>query len=209
MNINMNNIENVRKMMSDMKKISFQLEQQRILKSYNYMVLDIETTKYREIIQIAYNIYDENFNLINRVDNIINEGIGKRDYYQRFTLSEIYERGRDVVDVLLELKNDMMKTKYVVCHNVTFDIGNIYKYFRKYNIYITKKPIEICTMKISRKLCNCKDKNGKRKNPKLLELYQHCFKELPNESLTHTADYDVHITAQCFKHLLENKHVVL
>lgn len=209
MNINMMDIRNVRKMMSDMEKISTQLRNRKKTGSYTYMVLDIETTKCRHIIQIAYNIYDEFFNVVSKVDNIINEGIGKRDYYERFTLSEIYEQGKDVIDVLLELKKDMLKTKYIICHNVTFDLGNIYRYFNKYNIHISKKPIEVCTMKLSRKLCDCKDKNGKRKNPRLSELYQYCFNELPSTTLAHTADYDVHITTKCFKYLVENNHFIL
>jgi len=172
-----------------------------------YIVLDLETTKYRDIIQVAYTIYDESFNALKKVDNLVNEGIGKVDYYQKFTLEDIYTHGKHPYEVLDELRNDMMFGTHLVCHNISFDAKLIYKYFDTYNIHLSKRPIEICTMKLSKTMCDFKDVRGRIKAPKLSELYVFCFNEEPDENKTHTADYDIAITAKCFQYLMTNDFI--
>lgn len=211
-NINMSHVNSAKQLLNDFKSIVKTIQREREKnkpRPTNFMVLDIETTKYRDIIQIAYDIYDKNFNHISNINTLVNEGIGQRDYYERFTIEEIYENGRDPIDVLLELRNHLNLCKYIVCHNVVFDVKNIYRYFERYNIHVPHRPLEICTMLKSRKLCKCLDKNNKIKNPKLSELYFYCFGELPDESQTHTANYDIHITFKCFKYLVDIGHIKL
>lgn len=169
-----------------------------------YLVLDLETTKYRDIIQIAYTMYDNNFNELKKINYLINEGIGKIDYYEKFTLEDIYTNGLNPHEALHELRDDMTFSTHLICHNINFDAKLIYKYFSKYNVVIDKKPIEICTMKLSKHICQCVDIRGRIKNAKLSELYLFFFGEAPDETKTHTADYDIAITARCFQHMLTN-----
>jgi len=171
------------------------------------MVLDLETTKYQDIIQIAYTIYDSNDKSIKKYDSLINEGIGKVDYYEKYTLNDIYSDGIDPIEALTELSTDMSFTKYLVCHNIAFDAKLIYKYFKQYHISIDRNPIEICTMKLSKSLCGLLNKRNRPKPPKLSELYMFCFGIEPDTSKTHTADYDIHITAKCYQYLRSNKMI--
>jgi hypothetical protein len=62
-------------------------------------------------------------------------------------------------------------------------------------------------MKLSKQICNFLDTRGRIKNPKLSELYVFCFGEEPDNTKTHTADYDIAITARCFRYLLVNNFI--
>lgn len=231
MNDKMTDINDARNLLTELKNMSasfknFKANQNKIEQSilgfsdyeseeeivddrYDYIVLDLETTTYKEIIQVAYTIYDVSFKKIKHVDVLMNEGIGKIDHYKKFTLDDIFTYGKDPVDVLLELVNDLQMCKYLVCHNIAFDAGLIYKYLLKYDIQIINKPTNVCTMKLARKFCNKKDKRGWLKAPSLSELYYKCFNEYPDETKTHSADYDIAITKRCFRYLIENNIINL
>lgn len=174
----------------------------------NIMVIDVETAKTGELIQIAYNIYDSNFNIIKEYDCLIDEGIGKIDFYEKYTLNDIYEKGLDPRDVFQEIKQDIKECSHVIGHNIAFDMGKIDKYFEKLNISY-KRPKSICTMHNTKKLCKLKNKKGHPKPPKLCELYFYCFGTEPDDTKTHTANYDIEITFLCFYHLYKNKKLKL
>ena len=174
----------------------------------NIMVIDVETAKTGELIQIAYNIYDEEFNVIKQFDSLINEYNGKIDFYEKYSLDEIMCDGRDVYDVFYEIQDDMEICSHVVGHNISFDMGKIHKYFTKLEIsYI--KPISICTMAKSKQTLNLKNKRGHIKPPKLSELFVYCFGHEPDNSKTHTADYDIEITFMCFYKLYVDGIILL
>lgn len=172
------------------------------------MVIDIETALTGEIIQIAYNIYNMNFELINQNDYLINENIGKVDYYGKYSIKDIIKDGLKPMMVFLKLKSDIEKCSLVIGHNIAFDISRIDKYFNKLNITYNK-PKMLCTMYKSKSLCNLVNIKGKPKSPKLSELYFFCFNEDPDNTKTHTADYDIDITYKCFKYLYERKLINL
>ena len=166
------------------------------------MVLDIETTdNSNEIIQIAYNIYNLNFILIKECNKLINENINKTDYYNKITLKEIKTFGYNPIIVLKELIRDMEKCKYIIGHNISFDMSRIYKYINKYKMNIIHKPINFCTMSTTKYICGLKNCKGISKNPKLAELYKYCFHIEPDNTKTHSANYDVEITFECFYYL--------
>lgn len=174
-----------------------------------YMVLDIETARTGEIIQIAYNMYDGDFRKIKYFNKIINEGIGKVDFYGKITQDIIEKHGSDPIDVLLEVIFDLQICDVVIGHNISFDMSRIYRYCDKYCINIDKKPKQICTMYLSKHLCCLKNVKGSVKTPKLSELYMYCFGCLPDETKTHSANYDVDITFLCFYHLYKNGKIAL
>jgi DNA polymerase III alpha subunit (gram-positive type) len=172
----------------------------------NYIcILDIETSIDQYILQIAYNIYNrKTFELILSIDRLINEHVNKVDYYRKISLNDIKRKGLDVRYVFLELKHYLSFCSHVVCHNIAFDMSRINKYFNKLNIEFNE-PIKVCTMKLSSNWCNLKTKNGRKKPPKLFELYYCCFGCNPNMDKCHSADYDVEITVMCLKRLVELK----
>ena len=175
----------------------------------NIMVVDVETTGGAgPLIQIAYNIYDSNFNCIKKFDCLINENIGRVDWFKKYTLEQIVNDGRSPSDAFSEIKIDMSKCSHVVGHNIGFDMGILIKYFKKLSM-VHHTPISICTMQSSKYLCNLKNINGGIKAPKLSELYYYCFNCEPDITKTHTANYDIEITFEVFRYLYDIKCIEL
>jgi hypothetical protein len=168
----------------------------------NIMVLDIETDGGMSIIQIAYNIYDSEMKLIRQENFLINEDIGRRDFYKKFTLDDIYVHGKPAPDVLKRLSEDMDICKYIVGHNlISFDVNRIERYYNRYQINYSI-PEMIDTMRHSKQFVNAKNKRGNIKAPKLEELVNK-LELVVDLSLAHTADYDVDMTFRAFKKLVE------
>jgi DNA polymerase III alpha subunit (gram-positive type) len=167
-----------------------------------YIVLDIETDGYDKIIQVAYNIYDSYFQLIKKCDHLINDKSGKVDFYRRISIDEIRTNGISPKSMLEILSNDMKNCNYIVGHNIIFDITKLMKYYNKYKIKCVF-PEQLDTMKSSRTYVKALTINGRLKYPKLGELYHYLFNEPPDSDSCHRADYDVHITYQCFIELVK------
>jgi len=174
--------------------------------TYKIMVLDIETDGKIDIIQIAYNIYDTSLKLMKETNFLINEKTGKTDFFKKIKLTDIKRYGKDPAHVLSELCRDMQNCKYIIGHNIRFDIKHITNYCKKYGIE-SKFPVSIDTMILSRNIVKCKNKLGKIKYPKLCELHKWLFNENVNNSERHLADGDVRITFKCYKELINRKLV--
>jgi hypothetical protein len=182
--LDMNNIENVP-------------EKQHI------MVLDIETNGKTTIVEIAYNIYDINMNLIKKTDLFLNDGSGTRDYYKKIKLEQIISLGLKPIDALKQLASDLAICKYIVCHNINFDMKHISSYMYKFNINC-HYPIELDTMVIGKNIVKTTNKKGNIKNPKLEELYKFLFNKQPNLTKCHLGSYDVKMTAKCLKKMIDD-----
>ena len=188
-----------------------------IKNKYNIIILDIETSdviqKQRYIVQIAYEIYDQDKVLIKKENIYINHGLINNkqiiDYYSRLE-DKIKTTGISLSDALDKLILDLKTCKYFVAHNISFDINHINN-----NIFNLKKEqvkiIPVCTMRTTRDLVKALDKNQRLKNPKLSELYKYLFNLDMDESDTgaHCGDYDVYITSLCFLKLLDDKYIDL
>jgi DNA polymerase III epsilon subunit-like protein len=176
----------------------------------NIIVLDIETTGCinQYIIQIAYYICDEYFNVIKKCNYIINEYIYKTDYYKKFTVDYILQNGIDVTSVLKILAYDLSTCKYIVGHNIiNFDIKHIMKYMNKYDI-ICSMPKPIDTMLVSKNIVNAINSLGKIKFPKLSELYNYFYIDGVKSELQHDAFYDIEITYKCLLKLIAEHNII-
>lgn len=166
----------------------------------NLIVIDIETSIDKYIIQVAYNIYNSKLELIKSYNQLINENVNKVDFYNKFSLEEIKKYGVSPISMLNELNSDLLLCSHVIGHNISFDISNLKKYFTKYIIphYFPLKTV--CTMLKTRFIY--------KKNLKLSYLYAYCYgKEMDNHA--HEADYDIFITFECFKFLYLNNLITI
>jgi hypothetical protein len=203
---------NSNKIMSDQEFINYIYQINNIdnnnNNNNNICVLDIETDGANTIIQIAYNIYDNNRQLIKKCDYLLNDKSGNIDYYQKFTLDNIEKYGLKPELVLELLNNDLKICKYIVGHNLAnFDIVKLKKYYDKYKINF-KIPIIIDTMILTRDFVKAKAINGRLKNPKLNELYYKLFNDYMSDD-AHDASYDIHINFLCFDKLVDKNIIKL
>ncbi len=113
------------------------------------------------------------------------------------------ERGKDLHEVLNIFKETLSKIKFVVGHNIGFDLNIIgAEFYRKFQIDdIFKNIPSIDTMKLSVDYCQITGgRGGKFKYPKLNELHKILFNEEFNEA--HNSAADVQATARCFLELV-------
>lgn len=173
----------------------------------NIIFLDIETSGKKSIIQIAYKIYTLYFKFIKEENIIINNNNNEVDYYKKFSLQYIRSHGISPESAMDKLVADINCCRYIVCHNIKFDVNHIkrymFQYFKSYNFIH-----EICTMNQSRHILKLKNKRGGIKNPKLEELYYFLFQKKPDNTQQHNGCYDVQILVECFKKM-HNENMII
>ena len=181
-----------------------------------YLIFDTETTglpqnfnaplsdsdNWPRMVQIAWQLHDENGELIENQDYIIKpEG-----YDIPFNATRIHgistkmaqEQGRDLQEVLEEFTEVLKKTKVVAGHNIDFDYKIVgAELFRKGIENTLEKTPSADTMELGTGFCQLNGgKNGRYKSPKLEELYEKLYGKKFDEA--HNAAADVNATAQVF-----------
>jgi len=170
------------------------------------MVLDLETTglKYCDkIIQLSYSICDLECNLVESKNIYLNDKSNSVDFYKKISLDTIRKKGIAPKNALLTLIDDLNRCKYIIGHNISFDIGFIKKYFQIHNMNVVI-PTSICTMRATKSMVGSTGKKNQLKNPRLGELYSFIFDDEMDEDSSHTADYDTKITHLCLQELIKN-----
>ena len=181
-------------------------EENDIYKTYNShkIVLDIETDKNQNILQVAYNMYDINNNLIHSKDFYIYDGIHSDPYYPTINKNDIIKKGISPKIASDIITKDINNTSIIIGHNIkSFDMVHINKLNNKFNNKIKNTLIIHDTMIDSKNIINAKDKRGRIKNPKLEEMLKFlCNKSVENY---HNASGDILATFDCYK-ILCNKY---
>ncbi|MDN5626695.1 MAG: DNA polymerase III subunit alpha [Weeksellaceae bacterium] len=181
-----------------------------------YLVFDTETTglpknfnaplsdsdNWPRMVQIAWQIHDDDGNLIENQDYIIKpEG-----YDIPFNAARIHgittkianEEGRDLHEILLEFSKALENVRVVSGHNVEFDYNIVGAEFIRKDIKdnLQEKP-RADTMILGTDYCQLPGgRGGKFKSPKLEELYEKLYGHKFDEA--HNAAADVNATAQVF-----------
>ena len=181
-----------------------------------YLVFDTETTglpknfnaplsdsdNWPRMVQIAWQIHDDDGNLIENQDYIIKpEG-----YDIPFNAARIHgittkianEEGRDLQEILLEFSKALENVRVVSGHNVEFDYNIVGAEFIRKDIKdnLQEKP-RADTMILGTDYCQLPGgRGGKFKSPKLEELYEKLYGHKFDEA--HNAAADVNATAQVF-----------
>lgn len=181
-----------------------------------YLIFDTETTglpknfnaplsdsdNWPRMVQIAWQLHDDNGELIENQDYIIKpEG-----YDIPFNATRIHgistkmahEQGRDLQEVLEEFAEVLTRTKLVAGHNIQFDYNIVGAEFLRKNLEnVLEKIPSADTMELGTEYCQLGGgKNGKYKSPKLSELYEKLYQKGFEEA--HNAAADVNATAQVF-----------
>jgi hypothetical protein len=173
-----------------------------ILCKSDKMVLDIETDGADNILQVAYNMYDDNNNLIHSKDFYIYDGKYSKPYFSTISEKDIIKKGISPENASNIITNDINNTNIIIGHNIkSFDLRCIKKLNDKFNNKIKDTLIIHDTMISSKNIINTKDKNGRLKNPRLDEMLMFlCNKTVENY---HNALGDIIATFDCYKILCD------
>ena len=112
-----------------------------------------------------------------------------------------HEKGIPLKDALLDFMEDVRKAKYIIGHNVSFDINIVGCELLRCEMdeqELVKAP-SLDTMTGSKEFCDLKRK-GQLKNPTLTELHMKLFGVPFAEA--HNAAADVEATSRCFLELI-------
>lgn len=160
------------------------------------------------LVQIAWQIYDENQRLIESFDFIVKPNgfsipIEASDVH-KITTEKAEKVGVDLNIVLRLFYDSVSKSNLIVAHNYSYDYSIMGSEFLR-NGYenILEKKESICTMESSTDYCKIQGPNG-YKWPKLEELYGILFNQTFN---AHDALDDVIATARCFWEL-KKKNII-
>lgn len=178
----------------------FDTETTGLPKNFNAPLSDSEN--WPRMVQIAWQLHDDEGNLIENQDYIIKpEG-----YDIPFNAARIHgittkianEEGRDLQEVLEEFSEVLERVRVVSGHNVEFDYNIVgAEFFRKsLKDNLQEKP-KADTMILGTDFCQLGGGRGGRfKPPKLEELYEKLYGHKFDEA--HNAAADVNATAQVF-----------
>jgi len=190
-----------------------------------YLIFDTETTglpknwrapisdidNWPRCIQIAWQVHDEMGVLLESKSYIVKP----KDFDIPYESEKIhgistelaYEEGVDLEEVLTEFNNSVSKSKFIIGHNVNFDLNVIGCEFYRNNISSNIELTDVldtCT-ELTAELCKLPGgRGGKFKLPTLTELHEFLFQSSFKEA--HNATADVEATARCFLELIRIKN---
>lgn len=178
----------------------FDTETTGLPKKYNAPISDLEN--WPRIVQLAWQIYDKDGNLVDSQDKIIKpEGFlipAESTAVHRISHEQAEKEGLDLKEVLEEFSRAVDKSESLIAHNFSFDEKIVLaEFLRKYVYNNFGVKTKICTMLSTVDFCAIsKYNNASYKWPKLSELYQALFSEDFEDA--HNAMVDVEATAKCF-----------
>ena len=190
-----------------------------------YLIFDTETTglpknwrapisdteNWPRCVQLAWQVHDEIGNLIESKSYVIKPDNFDIPYESEkihgisTLLAEV--EGFELDSVLNEFNDSISKSKFIIGHNVNFDLNVIGCEFYRRNIisHIESSDIlDTCT-ELTADLCKLPGgRGGKFKLPTLTELHEFLFESSFEEA--HNASADVEATARCFLELIRIKN---
>ena len=186
---------------------------------HDYSFDENNVENWPEMLQIAWQLYDQNFNLVKERSFFIHHEdiILKNEALNLTGITEakLKKEGQNLKEVLQDFFYDLTTSCIVVGHNVEFDLNVIHAealknkielkafiYDWNTNIVDFEKIHTFCTMKNTTEFVGIPNAYG-FKYPTLMELYQKLFIHKFTDS--HDALGDVRATSKCFKELI-TKH---
>ncbi|UKN02971.1 DNA polymerase III subunit alpha [Paracrocinitomix mangrovi] len=185
--------------------IIFDTETTGLPKNWNAPITD--TDNWPRCIQIAWQLHDENGDLIEHQDYLIKpDGFNipfESEQIHGISTELAEQQGVPIQDVLQKFNEALSKAKFVVGQNIGFDINVMGCEFYRYSVetpMIEMPILDTCTEKTA-ELCQLPGgRGGKFKLPTLTELHEFLFGEAFQEA--HNATADVEATTRCFFELI-------
>ena len=182
----------------------FDTETTGLPKKWNAPISDSEN--WPRCVQLAWQLHDNKGKLISHQSSIIKtEGFDipfESEKVHGISTVLANKIGKNLSDVLEKFNSDLSKVKYIVGHNLKFDINIVgAEFFRlKMDNSLNEKNIlDTCTEKTAN-LCQIQGGRGKFKFPTLIELYKHLFND--DFQQAHNASADVEATSRAFFELI-------
>lgn len=190
-----------------------------------YLIFDTETTglprnfkapitdtdNWPRVIQLAWQLHDDEGQLIRRNDSLIQPNgfaipyDSERIHGISTALAE--QEGEPLEVVVQAFLEDLKEAKFLVGHNLRFDLNVMGCELVRMGLDSPLDSIPVldtCTEETARMVQIPGGKGGKFKLPALTELYAHLFSEGFKEA--HNATADVEATSRCFLELLRLGH---
>src|SRR5690554_979965 len=189
-----------------------------------YLIFDTETTglprnwnapytdtdNWPRCVQIAWQLHDENGKVIEHQDYLIKpDGFNipfDSERIHGISTELAIEQGVPILEVLEKLNLALKKAKFVIGHNVGFDLNVMGCEFHRYSVEteLNKKPVlDTCTEDTADLVKLPGGRGGRFKLPTLTELYQFLFDE--NFQEAHNATADVEATTRVFLELIRKE----
>lgn len=176
---------------------------------YNY----IENDKYdsSRIVSIAWCILkdfpnNEDITCKHYIRKIDSNIIISNSHIHGITNDIATKNGIELSTIFDEFIKDLNDVDILVAHNIKFDynilLNELYRLKPSTNTYLeivlNYKNKLLCTCELFKKICNKRMYNGMLKFPKLTEVYQFFFNNLPE--ISHSANHDVTNLAKILLH---------
>ena len=164
-----------------------------------------DTDNWPRMVQLAWQCHDIEGNFLFAKNHVITpEGYTIPDdvvAVHGISTEIAHEKGISLKDALIDFMADVAKSKFIIGHNVNFDINIVGCELVRCEMdeqALVNAPM-LDTMTGSKEFCNL-TRGGKLKNPTLTELHIKLFKVAFEEA--HNAAADVEATTRCFLELI-------
>jgi DNA polymerase-3 subunit alpha len=177
----------------------FDTETTGLPRDYNAPMSDVDN--WPRLVQLAWQLHDAKGNLLSNHSYIIRpEGFTipyNAEKVHGISTKRALAEGHDLKQILGVFEGDVQQAKYLVGHNVEFDINVVGSEFLRAEATMPLTAPQLDTKDISTEFCALPGgRGGKFKWPTLTELHQKLFGKGFGDA--HDAAYDVDATARCF-----------
>lgn len=163
-----------------------------------------DTNNWPRMVQLAWQCHDIEGNFLFAKNHVIKpEGYTIPEEVVNIhgiTTEIAHEKGIALKDALLDFMGDVKKSKFIIGHNISFDINVVGCELVRCGMEETlSRAPSLCTMLESKEFCDIR-RNGQLQNPGLTALHIKLF-TVPFEE-AHNAAADVESTTRCFLELV-------
>lgn len=198
-----------------MRVLVFDTETTGLPSKYNAKVEELGV--WPNIVQFSWIVYDtDDMDLLEIKDYIIKLPSGMKvppesTKIHGITNEMMLKKGKNIEQVLYEFSEHLSKCGILVAHNLKFDKSMVQVESIRNNVEdVFKDKVEFCTMIYGNDICKLTRINYQQKRvskfPKLIELYEKLFNEVPNN--LHNSLNDVLVCFRCYYKLRYNLDIL-